>query len=82
MSGRGIGARVEAEQYGRDLIHFRAILDELYEKSHTQHLLLAPGGFFDEQWYSKLLQVSGSGIVNAMTHHIYNLGPGMYMALQ
>ncbi|XP_039114523.1 heparanase-like protein 1 isoform X1 [Dioscorea cayenensis subsp. rotundata] len=76
LSGRGIGARVEAEQYGRDLIHFRAILDELYEKSHTQHLLLAPGGFFDEQWYSKLLQVSGSGIVNAMTHHIYNLGPG------
>ncbi|KAJ0973844.1 hypothetical protein J5N97_015809 [Dioscorea zingiberensis] len=76
LSGRGIGARVEAEQYGKDLVHFKAILDELSEKSQTRSLLLAPGGFFDKQWYSKLLRISGSGVVNAMTHHIYNLGPG------
>ncbi|KAJ0973855.1 hypothetical protein J5N97_015820 [Dioscorea zingiberensis] len=53
LSGRGIGARVEAEQYGKDLVHFKAILDEL-----------------------------SSGVVSAMTHHIYNLGPGQYMVLQ
>ncbi|XP_068656282.1 heparanase-like protein 1 isoform X2 [Aristolochia californica] len=76
LSGSGVGASVHAEQYGKDLIVLKAILDELYKNSFEKPLLLAPGGFFDQQWYTKLLQVSGPHVVNVLTHHIYNLGPG------
>lgn len=77
LSGSGIGASVSAEQYGKDLITLRAILSDLYSNSHKQPLLLAPGGFYDQKWYTQLLQVSGSNTVDVMTHHIYNLGPGV-----
>lgn len=76
LSGHGVGASVGAEQYGRDLIVLKSMLDELYSKSRTKPLLLAPGGFYEQQWYAQLLQVSGSGTLNGMTHHIYNLGGG------
>lgn len=76
LSGRGIDARVSAEQYAKDLVVLRALLKELYEDSNTQPMLVAPGGFFDQQWYAQLLQDSGLGVVNVMTHHIYNLGGG------
>ena len=74
LSGSGVGARVSAEQYGKDLIKLRKIIDELYEKSHLKPALVAPGGFYDKQWFAKLLQVSGSSIINVLTHHLYNLG--------
>ncbi|CAL9751280.1 unnamed protein product [Musa acuminata subsp. burmannicoides] len=76
LSGRGIDARVSAEQYAKDLVVLRSLLKELYEDSNTQPMLVAPGGFFDQQWYAQLLQDSGLGVVNVMTHHIYNLGGG------
>lgn len=76
LSGHGISASVGAEQYGYDVISLSAILDDLYKNSSSRPLVVAPGGFFDYQWYAQLLEVSGSGIVNAVTHHIYNLGGG------
>ncbi|KAK1292810.1 Heparanase-like protein 1 [Acorus calamus] len=76
LSGHGIGASVGPEQYGKDLIYLKSILDDLYKESRSRPLLLAPGGFYDQQWYAKLLQVSGSNVVSALTHHVYNLGPG------
>lgn len=76
MSGSGVEASVTAEQYGKDLIALKAILDELYNTSSSRPLLLAPGGFFERGWFTKLLQVSGSDVVNVLTHHIYNLGAG------
>lgn len=76
MSGSGIGASVTALQYGKDLIKLKAILDELYRESNSPPLLLAPGGFFDREWFVKLLQFSGSNVLDAVTHHIYNLGAG------
>ncbi|KAI3785668.1 hypothetical protein L1987_44792 [Smallanthus sonchifolius] len=77
LSGKGIGAMVYAEQYGSDLIELRGIIDNLYRKFQPKPLLVAPGGFFDKQRFSKLLQISGSEIVDVMTHHMYNLGPGV-----
>lgn len=77
LSGSGIGASVSAEQYGKDLINLKAILDKSYKNSESKPPLVAPGGFYDREWYGKLLQVSGSSIVNVMTHHIYNLGAGV-----
>ncbi|CAN6285216.1 unnamed protein product [Urochloa humidicola] len=76
LSGHGIGAKVDAKLYGKDVIEFKSILRQLYKAPLSQPLLLAPGGFFDQQWYSQLLQTSGHGVVNALTHHVYNLGGG------
>ncbi|KAL6973421.1 heparanase [Sarracenia purpurea var. burkii] len=76
LSGRGIGARVGAEQYGRDLIKLKSTINELYKDFNPKPLLVAPGGFFNKEWYNKFLQVSSSHVVNAITHHIYNLGAG------
>ncbi|KAJ9163557.1 hypothetical protein P3X46_023209 [Hevea brasiliensis] len=77
LSGSGIGASVSAELYGKDVINLKEIIKDLYKKSNFKPSLVAPGGFYNQQWYAKLLQVSGSGIVNVMTHHIYNLGAGV-----
>ncbi|CAK7323245.1 unnamed protein product [Dovyalis caffra] len=62
LSGSGVSASVSAELYGKDLINLKDLVNNMV---------------FDKQWYAKFLQVSGSGIVNFVTHHIYNLGAGM-----
>ncbi|KAF5199079.1 Heparanase-like protein [Thalictrum thalictroides] len=76
LSEPGIGASVGAEQYGKDMIELNVIINEIYKNSHSRPLILAPGGFFNASWYAKLLEVSGSNVVNVLTHHLYNLGPG------
>ncbi|EXC11030.1 Heparanase-like protein 1 [Morus notabilis] len=59
LCGSGVEAKVSAEQYGKDLIKLRKIIDELYEKSVEKPTLVAPGGFYEKKWFSKLLQVTG-----------------------
>ncbi|KAK4775742.1 hypothetical protein SAY87_023703 [Trapa incisa] len=76
LSGSGVGARVRADQYAKDLIALKGIINELYKNHDPKPSLAAPGGFFDQDWYTKLLQLSGSGMIDLVTHHIYNLGPG------
>lgn len=76
LSGSGVGASVGAEQYGKDLIKLKDVMNELYKNSTLKPSLVAPGGFFEQEWYTKLLEVSGPSVINAMTHHIYNLGAG------
>jgi heparanase 1 len=77
LSGSGVGARVGAEQYGKDVIKLKGFMNELYKKSILKPSLIAPGGFFHQEWYTKLLQVSGSSVVNVVTHHLYDLGAGV-----
>lgn len=76
LSGSGIGASVNAKQYGEDLMKLKRIINELYEKSSSKPSVLAPGGFFEKDWFAQLLQVTGPGVVNGVTHHIYDLGAG------
>ncbi|CAI9754087.1 unnamed protein product [Fraxinus pennsylvanica] len=76
LSGKGIGASVGAEQYGKDVVRLNSIIDELYKNFQPKPIILAPGGFYDKSWFDKLLQVSGPRVVNALSHHIYNLGSG------
>ena len=75
MSGSGVGASVAAEQYGKDMVELQKIVNQLYANSRKP-LVLAPGGFYDKQWFAQLLDVSGPNILQGMTHHIYNLGAG------
>ncbi|RWW75147.1 hypothetical protein BHE74_00016841 [Ensete ventricosum] len=76
LSGSGVSASVEAVQYGKDMIVLKNVINDLYGQSKQHPKLLAPGGFFDEKWFADMLQTSGPGVIDAATHHIYNLGPG------
>ncbi|KAF8399562.1 hypothetical protein HHK36_015429 [Tetracentron sinense] len=73
----GVAARVEVNQYSKDVVALRKLLDELHKNSTIQPKLLAPGGFYDEKWFSTFLQETGPNVVDVITHHIYNLGAGV-----
>jgi heparanase 1 len=55
LSGSGIGARVEVAQYAKDVINLKKNMNELYTKSNYKPKLVAPEGFFDQDWYTQLL---------------------------
>lgn len=78
MSGSGVGASVGADQYGKDVIALKRIIHQLYNKTPQTPSVVAPGGFFDRDWFARFLQVSGPNVVDFVSHHIYNLGPGAY----
>jgi len=77
LSGAGVGASVGVAQYGKDVINLKRIIDVLYKNSRFKPLLVAPDGAYDKEWYNKLLQLSGPGVINVLTHHLYNIGRGL-----
>ncbi|GMI63503.1 glucuronidase 1 [Hibiscus trionum] len=77
LSGSGMGAKVDAKQYGKDVIVLKNLVKELYAHPETKPKVIGPGGFYEEKWFNTFLEVSGQGIVDGLTHHIYNLGPGV-----
>ncbi|CAN1839785.1 Heparanase-like protein 1 [Linum perenne] len=77
LSGTGIGANVHVDTYAKDVIKLKEIIDELYKNSKKKPSIIAPGGFFEKDWYAKLLKITGPGTINVVTHHIYNLGAGV-----
>ncbi|XP_042017225.1 heparanase-like protein 1 isoform X1 [Salvia splendens] len=77
LSGKGVGASVSAQQYGKDLVRLNTMVDELYaSNAMPKPTILAPGGFYDKSWFDTLLQVSGPNTVNVLSHHMYTLGAG------
>lgn len=71
-----MGARVEAHQYASDILSLRKIVDDIYAGSKDKPLVIAPGGFFQGSWFAEFLNKTGKA-VDVVTHHIYNLGPGL-----
>ncbi|PRQ24281.1 putative glycosidase [Rosa chinensis] len=57
------------------MMKLKQIVNQLYNDSHIKPTIVGPGGFYDQKWFATLLQFSGSGVVNAVTQHLYNLGP-------
>ncbi|XP_058193882.1 heparanase-like protein 2 [Rhododendron vialii] len=78
LCGEGyVSARVEARQYGKDVIALKELVKELYPDPSTQPKVLGPAGFYDEKWFNEFLEATGPGVVDGLTHHIYNLGAGV-----
>ncbi|XP_057443600.1 heparanase-like protein 2 [Lotus japonicus] len=76
LCGNGIGARVDSVQYAKDITKLRLIVNQLYPNPSTRPKVVGPGGFFSKDWFASFLQNVGPGVVDVVTHHIYNLGPG------
>lgn len=77
LCGSGVAARIEAGQYGRDIVVLKKLVQELYPDPATRPKVLGPAGFYDKQWFDTFLETSGPNVVDGLTHHIYNLGAGV-----
>lgn len=77
LCGSGVAAKITARQYGYDVKKLKKLVLHIYPNSATRPKILAPGGFYDQKWFQEFLQTTGPGVVDGLTHHIYNLGAGM-----
>lgn len=80
MSGNGVGTRVAANQYASDTISLRNLVQDIYSGVEPKPQVIAPGGFFDQNWFKEFLDKTTKSL-DVITHHIYNLGPGTVLIL-
>ncbi|PSS36128.1 Heparanase-like protein [Actinidia chinensis var. chinensis] len=76
LCGSGVGVRVAADQYASDTISLQYIVQDVYNGTETKPLVIAPGGFFDANWFKEFVDKTTKSL-DVITHHIYNLGPGV-----
>ncbi|KAF5776459.1 putative glycosidase [Helianthus annuus] len=76
LSGSGVGTRVTASQYAFDTMTLKNIVEEIYSGVEPKPRIIAPGGFFDANWFKEFIAKTPE-TVDIITHHIYNLGPGL-----
>lgn len=76
LSGNGVGTRVAADQYALDTLSFQSIVQNIYSGIEHKPLIIAPGGFFDENWFKEFIERTSESL-DVITHHIYNLGAGV-----
>ncbi|KAD2394288.1 hypothetical protein E3N88_41265 [Mikania micrantha] len=76
LSGSGVGTRVAASQYAFDTMTLKNIVEEIYSGIEPKPRIIAPGGFFDANWFKEFIAKTPE-TVDIITHHIYNLGPGV-----
>ncbi|XP_022151072.1 heparanase-like protein 2, partial [Momordica charantia] len=73
----GVSARLEPDQYGKDLSLMRQVVEQIYPDPKNRPKILGPAGFFDKEWFKTFLQNTDPNVVDGVTHHIYNLGAGV-----
>ncbi|XP_028094740.1 heparanase-like protein 3, partial [Camellia sinensis] len=76
LSGNGVGARVAAIQFVSDVIALQNIVQNTYKGFQVKPIVLGPGGFFDSNWFTEFVDKTPNSL-QVITHHIYNLGPGV-----
>ncbi|KAM3359120.1 heparanase-like protein 2 [Capsicum galapagoense] len=77
LCGGGVAARIKPHQYGKDVKKLKRLVTHMYPNPADRPKILAPGGFYDEKWFQEFLLATGPGVVDGLTHHIYNLGAGV-----
>lgn len=75
----GVSAKINSVQYAKDITQLRSLVNMLYQNTSTRPKVLGPAGFYNKEWFDSFLENVGHGVVDGVTHHIYNLGPGMYI---
>ncbi|KAL4632868.1 hypothetical protein ACB092_04G082100 [Castanea dentata] len=76
LSGNGIGARVSADQYASDINSLQNVVQNIYAGFKVKPQIVAPGGFFDATWFTEFIKKAPKSL-QVVSHHIYNLGPGV-----
>lgn len=77
LSGSGVGTKVTASQYAIDTLTLKNIVEEIYDGIEPKPPIIAPGGFFDASWFKEFINET-THILDVVTHHIYNLGAGIF----
>ena len=76
LCGHGIGTTISASQYVSDTTALQKIVQDIYKGVEPKPLILSPGGFFDANWFKDYTDKTTTSL-DVVTHHIYNLGPGV-----